>query len=143
MVKKINMYTDGSCIGNPGPGGWAVILQFNNVKRTLSGGEKYSTNNKMELTAVIKGLQQLKEQVDIQLYTDSQYVSKGINEWLPTWVNRNFKGVKNPDLWREYIIQINRFDHKINATWVKGHAGHPENEICDKLAFTEANKYKT
>ena len=143
MVKKINMYTDGSCIGNPGPGGWAVILQFNNVKRTLSGGEKYSTNNKMELTAVIKGLQQLKEQVDIQLYTDSQYVSKGINEWLPTWVNRNFKGVKNPDLWREYIIQINRFVHKINATWVKGHAGHPENEICDKLAFTEANKYKT
>jgi len=139
-VKKIQIFTDGSSLGNPGPGGWCAILRYKGHEKILSGGEEYTTNNKMELTAVIEALKALKEPCEIDLYSDSTYVLKGINEWLDNWVKKNFKNVKNPELWREFL-EISK-PHKINIFWVKGHSGHKENEICDKIAKEEATKYK-
>ncbi len=139
-MKKIEIYTDGSSLGNPGPGGWCAILRYKGYEKILQGGENHTTNNRMELTAVIEALKALKEPCEVDLYADSTYVLKGINEWLKNWVKKNFKNVKNPDLWREYL-NVSR-NHKINVNWVKGHSGHKENEICDKIAKEEALKRK-
>jgi ribonuclease HI len=139
-VKKITLFSDGSALGNPGPGGYGAILRFGNKEREISGGEAHTTNNRMELLAVIEGLRVLKEPCDVEIISDSSYVVKGINEWLEAWIKRDFKKVKNPDLWMEYI-EVSK-PHKINATWVRGHNGHAENERCDILAKQEAQKMK-
>ncbi|MGE4397078.1 MAG: ribonuclease HI [Sulfurimonas sp.] len=139
-MKKITLFSDGSALGNPGPGGYGAILRFGNKEREISGGEAHTTNNRMELLAVIEGLRALKEPCDVEIISDSSYVVKGINEWLDGWIKRDFKKVKNPDLWMEYI-EVSK-PHKINATWVRGHNGHAENERCDILAKQEAQKMK-
>jgi len=137
-VKKVTLFSDGSALGNPGPGGYGTILRFGNVEKEIVGGEEHTTNNRMELLAVIEGLKALKESCEVEIVSDSSYVVKGINEWLSSWIARNFKKVKNPDLWQQYI-DVSR-THKVNATWVRGHDGHEENERCDILARTEAEK---
>jgi len=139
-VKKITLFSDGSALGNPGPGGYGVILRYKGKERELSGSEMHTTNNRMELLGVIEGLKALKEGCEVEIVSDSSYVVKGINEWLKNWIKRDFKKVKNPDLWREYI-EVSK-PHKIKATWVRGHDGHEENERCDKLARDEAQKAK-
>jgi len=139
-MKKIEIYTDGSSLGNPGPGGWCAILRYKNHEKTISGGENPTTNNKMELTAVIEALKLLKEPCEIDLYSDSTYVLKGIDSWLENWKKREFKNVKNPELWKEFITLSS--PHKIHVHWIKGHSGHRENEICDKIAKEEALKRK-
>ena len=139
-VKKVSIFSDGSSLGNPGPGGWGTILRFGKHEKELSGGEAETTNNRMELRAVIEGLKALKESCDVTIYSDSSYVVKAINEWLPAWIARGFKKVKNPELWKEYLEAAK--PHRIHAVWVKGHAGHPENERCDKMARETAEYYK-
>ncbi len=139
-MKKIEIFTDGSSLGNPGAGGWCAILRYKNNEKTISGGEKYTTNNKMELTAVIEALKALKEPCEIELYSDSIYVLKGINEWLENWIKKDFKKVKNIELWKNFL-EISK-PHIIHINWVKGHSGHKENEICDKIAKKEALKRK-
>ncbi|MCK9455026.1 ribonuclease HI [Sulfurimonas sp.] len=139
-MKKITLFSDGSALGNPGPGGYGTILRFGSKEREISGGEAHTTNNRMELLAVIEGLKVLKEPCEVDIISDSSYVVKGINEWLTGWIKRDFKKVKNPDLWAEYI-EVSK-GHKINAIWVRGHNGHIENERCDILAKTEALKIK-
>ena len=139
-MKKITLFSDGSSLGNPGPGGFGTILRFKDKERIISGGESYTTNNKMELRGVIEGLRVLKEPCDVEIISDSSYVVKGINEWLKNWIKRSFKKVKNPDLWQEYI-EVSK-PHKVHATWVRGHDGHKENERCDDIARSVAEKYK-
>ena len=139
-MKHIEIFTDGSSLGNPGPGGWCAILRYKNNEKVIQGGEKETTNNKMELTAVLEALKILKEPCKIDLYSDSTYVLKGIDEWLENWVKKNFKNVKNKELWQELYKVKN--SHLINIHWVKGHSGHKENEICDKIAKEEATKRK-
>jgi len=139
-MKKIEIFTDGSSLGNPGPGGWCALLRYKNNEKFLRGGEKNTTNNRMELTAVIEALKALKEPCEIELFSDSVYVLKGINEWLDSWIKKDFKNVKNVDLWKEFINYSK--NSKININWVKGHSGHRENEICDKIAKEEALKRK-
>ena len=139
-MKQVAIFCDGSSLGNPGPGGYGVILRYGNKEKELTGGDLMTTNNKMELTAVIEGLKALKEPCDVTIYSDSSYVVNGINEWLEGWIKRNFKKVKNPNLWKDYIKVAK--PHKIKAIWVKGHSGHLENERCDKLARTTAEKLK-
>lgn len=139
-MKKITLFSDGSALGNPGPGGYGVILRYGDSEKELSGAHEHTTNNRMELLAVIEGLRALKEPCDIDVISDSSYVVKGINEWLVNWVKRDFKKVKNPDLWKDYIEASKK--HKINAIWVRGHDGHIENERCDTLARDEAEKMK-
>ncbi|WP_353661600.1 ribonuclease HI [Hydrogenimonas sp. SS33] len=139
-MKKVSIFSDGSSLGNPGPGGWGTILRFGKHEKELSGGEAETTNNRMELRAVIEGLKALKEPCDVTIYSDSSYVVKAINEWLPAWIARGFKKVKNPDLWQEYLEAAR--PHRVHAVWVKGHAGHPENERCDALARKRAEHYK-
>lgn len=144
-MKEINLYSDGSSLGNPGPGGWGTILEFNGKEKELSGPEENTTNNKMELRGVIEGLKALKEPCKVNIISDSTYVVKGINEWLAGWIRNNWKTaakkpVKNIELWQEYVKVSN--SHTINAIWVKGHAGHEHNERCDILARTEAEKLK-
>jgi len=139
-MKQVTIFCDGSSLGNPGPGGYGVILRYGNREKELTGGDPMTTNNRMELMAVIEGLKALKEPCDVTIYSDSSYVVKGINEWLEGWVKRNFKKVKNPELWQSYIEAAK--PHKIKAVWVKGHNGHPENERCDELARTTAEKLK-
>lgn len=144
-MKKISLYSDGSSLGNPGPGGYGTILKYNGHERELSGGEENTTNNRMELMGVIEGLKALKEPCDVHIISDSTYVVKGINEWLNSWIKNNWrtaskKAVKNDDLWREYV-EVSK-NHKIEASWVKGHAGHEENERCDILAKQFAEKLK-
>jgi len=138
--KTVTLYSDGSSLGNPGPGGWGVILEYNGFKKEFSGGSSNTTNNRMELTAVIEGLKKLKEPCKVEIVTDSSYVANGINEWLSNWIKKDFKKVKNEDLWKEYI-EVSK-NHEIKATWVKGHSGHKENERCDYLATNEAKKFK-
>ena len=140
LVKKITLFSDGSALGNPGPGGYGVILRYGDKERELSGSEAHTTNNRMELKGVIEGLKALKEPCEVDIVSDSSYVVKGINEWLRNWVKRDFKKVKNPDLWREYIDAAK--GHKINAIWVRGHDGHVENERCDVLAKEAAQEAK-
>ncbi|WP_148821887.1 ribonuclease HI [Campylobacter concisus] len=139
-MKIVTLFSDGSCLGNPGAGGWAYILRFNKAQKKASGGEAYTTNNQMELKAAIMGLKALKEPCEVRLFTDSSYVINSINEWLSNWQKRNFKNVKNVELWQEYL-KISK-PHKVIASWVKGHAGHPENEECDQMARDEAQKIK-
>jgi len=139
-MKKITLFSDGSALGNPGPGGYGVILRYGNKEKELSGKENHTTNNRMELKGVIEGLKALKEPCDVDIVSDSSYVVKGINEWLNGWIKRDFKKVKNPDLWQEYIEVAK--PHKIHAIWVRGHDGHTENERCDKLARDAAQEAK-
>jgi len=139
-MKQVTIFCDGSSLGNPGPGGYGVILRYGNREKELTGGEPMTTNNRMELMAVIEGLKALKEPCDVTIYSDSSYVVNAINEWLDGWVKRHFKKVKNPDLWQEYIEVAK--PHHVKAIWVRGHSGHPENERCDVLARTTAEKFK-
>ncbi|GBL40262.1 MAG: ribonuclease HI [Nitrospiraceae bacterium] len=133
----IEIYTDGACSGNPGPGGWGALLRTSQIETELCGGEPATTNNRMELLAVIEALQSLTEPVEAQVYTDSQYVQKGISEWIHGWKKRGWKTaskepVKNADLWRR--LDALASGHTIEWRWVKGHAGHPDNERADALA---------
>ncbi|MDF1644717.1 MAG: ribonuclease HI [Pseudomonadales bacterium] len=137
MNEKVEIFTDGACKGNPGPGGWGAFLRFGEHEKKLCGGELLTTNNRMELTAAIKGLAALKRASQVELTTDSQYVRKGITEWMPNWKKRNWrtaakKPVKNVDLWQALDKETAR--HQINWHWIKGHSGHPENELADQLA---------
>ncbi len=137
-MKYIELFTDGACSGNPGPGGWGVVLRYNGIEKELSGGEKNTTNNRMELTAAIKGLSALKEPCKVRLVTDSKYVADGITKgWAESWRKNNWrkadkKPALNPDLWEQLLDLIS--EHDVTIDWVKGHAGHPENERCDRLA---------
>jgi ribonuclease HI len=140
-LKQITLYSDGSSLGNPGPGGYGGILEFKGKKKEYFGGDIHTTNNRMELQGVIEGLKLLKEPCRVEVISDSSYVVKAINEWLDGWIQKNFKKVKNIDLWREYI-EVSKV-HKVHATWVKGHNGHPQNERCDELAKDEAERIKT
>lgn len=143
-MKKVCIYTDGACSGNPGPGGWAAILRYNGHEKELSGGERETTNNRMELMAVISALTALKESCEVELWTDSQYIEKAINEgWLAGWKRRGWKRkggeLKNIELWQELDSLLSR--HKVNFNWLKGHDGHEFNERCDTLAVAERDKY--
>jgi len=140
-VKSVKLFSDGSCLGNPGAGGWAYILQYGNAIKKASGAEAMTTNNQMELTAAIMGLSALKQPCRVELFTDSEYVVKAINSWLAKWVVTDFKGKKNADLWRRYLAAA--APHEIKASWVKGHAGHPQNEECDAMARAAAEAIKT
>ena len=145
MAKKIRLYSDGSSLGNPGPGGWGTILEFNGHEKELSGGNPNTTNNQMELQGVIEGLKALKEPCDVELYSDSKYVVQAINEWLTNWIKNNWRTagkqpVKNLELWKEYL-EVSKL-HTVQANWVKGHAGHPQNERCDILAKNEAERLR-
>lgn len=136
-LKVVNVYTDGACKGNPGRGGWGALLSYGDHERELFGGEPDTTNNRMELTAVIRALEALKHRCKVKLHTDSQYVQKGITEWIVNWKKRGWKTadkkpVKNDDLWRELDALAVR--HDIHWIWVKGHAGHDGNERADQLA---------
>lgn len=137
MSGKVILYTDGACKGNPGPGGWGVVLRYGETCKTMHGGEANTTNNRMELMAAIRGLAALKRSCAVELYTDSQYVRKGITEWMAGWKRNGWKTaakkpVKNEDLWRELDTEVAR--HDVNWHWVKGHAGIPDNELADELA---------
>jgi ribonuclease HI len=136
-AEAVRIYADGACKGNPGPGGWGVVLQMDGNEKELFGGETLTTNNRMELTAVIRALEALKSPHHVEVYTDSQYVQKGISEWLPQWKRRGWrtadrKPVKNADLWRE--LERLASAHRVKWHWVRGHAGHEENERADALA---------
>jgi ribonuclease HI len=137
MHEQIDIYTDGACKGNPGPGGWGALLRWRGHEKELFGGEPLTTNNRMELTAVIRALESVRRASRVVGLTDSQYVQKGISEWLRSWKARGWKTadrkpVKNEDLWRELDSLVAR--HEIEWRWVRGHAGHPENERADALA---------
>ena len=144
-MKKINMFTDGACSGNPGPGGWGTILKYGEHIKELSGGEAETTNNRMELTAVIMGLKALKEPCEVDIYSDSKYfidsVEKGwVYGWKKNnWIKKDKKPALNSDLWQELLELLEK--HKCKLIWVKGHAGHPENERCDDMAVTESKKF--
>lgn len=143
--KTIEMFTDGACSGNPGPGGWGTILRYNGREKELSGGEENTTNNRMELTAVIEGLEALKEPCRVLLTTDSKYVADGIGKgWAESWRNNGWrkadkKPALNIDLWERLLNLIE--NHSLEINWVKGHEGHPENERCDRLAVAESQKH--
>ena len=137
MTESIIIFTDGACRGNPGPGGWGVLLRFGDNEKELWGGEHNTTNNRMELTAAIKGLTALKKDSLVCLTTDSQYLRNGITKWINNWKNRGWKTadkkqVKNQDLWQQ-LDEVSK-NHEITWHWVKGHSGHPENEMADILA---------
>jgi ribonuclease HI len=134
---EVEIFTDGACRGNPGPGGWGAILRYGEVEKELSGGDPATTNNRMEMRAAIAGLEALKRPCRVRLYTDSQYLRDGIMQWLPGWKARNWrtadkKPVKNVDLWQR--LEAAAAPHQIEWLWVRGHAGHPENERADALA---------
>ena len=136
-MSHVQIFTDGACRGNPGPGGWGALLRFGGEEKTLFGGEQDTTNNRMELTAVIEALGALKRPCDVTLTSDSTYVLKGIQEWMPNWKKRGWKTaskkpVKNVDLWKKLDVLI--VEHRIDWQWVKGHSGHRENELADQLA---------
>lgn len=143
-MTMIEIFTDGACSGNPGSGGWGAILRCGDTEKELSGGAADTTNNRMELTAVIEALKALKRECEITLYTDSRYVMDGVNEWLPNWKRNDWRttnkksAVKNIDLWQELdrLLPL----HKIKWVWVKGHNGHPENERVDKLARAQSKR---
>lgn len=144
-MKNVEIYTDGACSGNPGPGGWGAVLIYNGVEKQLSGSEKETTNNRMELSAVITALKALKEPCNVTLTTDSKYVCDAINKgWLNSWQKNSWKKadkkpVLNIDLWQELLPLLDK--HRVEFIWVKGHNGHKYNEICDKLAVAEYQKY--
>lgn len=135
--ERVQIFTDGACSGNPGPGGWGALLRWKGTEKELSGGERKTTNNRMELMAAIKALESLKRAVPVDLYTDSTYVRDGITKWLPSWKANGWKTaakkpVKNQDLWQQ--LECAMGGHDVKWHWVKGHAGHPENERADELA---------
>ena len=137
MINVVVIHTDGACRGNPGPGGWGVILSYNGIHKEMYGGEKLTTNNRMELMAAIQALEALTKPCSVQLNSDSSYVLKGITDWLPNWKKRGWKTasktpVKNEDLWRRLEIAIEK--HRIEWKWVKGHSGNTGNEKADALA---------
>lgn len=144
-MKKVNIYTDGACRGNPGHGGWGAVLVYGSTEKELSGGDPLTTNNRMELSAVIAALSALKEPCEVTLTTDSQYVVNAIEKgWLDNWQKNNWRKsdrgeVLNVDLWRELLSLLD--NHKVSFVWVKGHNGHPYNERCDKLATAFADSF--
>lgn len=145
-MKQVDIFTDGACSGNPGPGGWGAILRYGTIERELSGGEAHTTNNRMELTAAIRALEALTERCAVDLYTDSSYVKDGIGGWIEGWKRNGWKTaskkpVKNAELWQQ--LEQARDRHDVTWHWVKGHAGHPENERADELARLAMEPYKT
>ncbi len=146
-MKTVTLYTDGACSGNPGPGGWGAILQFNGIEKELSGGEAETTNNRMELTAVIRGLEALKEPCIVELYSDSKYVIDGLSKgWAEGWRKNGWrkadkKPALNPDLW-ETLLNLAQI-HTLHYHWVKGHAENEKNNRCDQLAVAESKKFQT
>ena len=144
-MRTVTLYTDGACSGNPGPGGWGAILEYNGTEKELSGGEENTTNNRMELTAVIRGLQALKEPCNVELYSDSKYVVDALEKgWAVGWQKRGWvKSDKspalNPDLWETLLALCKQ--HKVTCHWVKGHAQNEKNNRCDQLAVAESRKF--
>ncbi len=144
-MKQIEMFTDGACSGNPGPGGWGTILRYQGREKELSGGESQTTNNRMELSAVINGLEALKEPCEVKVTTDSRYVVDGITKgWARSWRadgwrKKDKKPALNPDLW-ERLLELTE-KHSVSFNWIKGHAGHAENERCDALAVAQSKKF--
>lgn len=147
-MKKVEIFTDGACSGNPGPGGWGAVLRYKGTEKEISGGERNTTNNRMELTGVIEALKLLREPCEVTLTTDSKYVADGLSKgWAKSWKAKGWKKsdnkpALNPDLWEELLRLCDI--HKVTVVWVKGHASHPENERCDRLAVAEwksCNKY--
>lgn len=145
-MKTVTLYTDGACSGNPGPGGWGAILEYMGTEKELSGGEASTTNNRMELTAVIFGLQALKEPCIVELYSDSKYVIDGLSKgWAEGWRKNGWKKADkkpalNPDLWEQLLDLVSK--HQVRYHWVKGHAENPKNNRCDALAVAESKKYQ-
>lgn len=145
-LKKVEIFTDGACSGNPGPGGYGVILRYNGVEKELSGGDSETTNNRMELTAAIKGLEALKERCCVTLYSDSKYLTDAINcGWAVKWRENGWMRTKreqalNVDLWERLLDLLE--EQEVTFVWVKGHAGHPENERCDHLAVEQTEKHR-
>lgn len=145
-MKRVTIYSDGGCHPNPGAGAWAAVLEYNGHRKELSGGEDHTTNNRMELLGAIHALEALKEPCEVDFHTDSQYVQKGISQWMPKWKRQNWhRGktagsaeVKNVDLWKRLDAAAER--HTIHWIWVRGHAGNPMNERCDELCTAEINK---
>ncbi len=145
-MKQVEIYTDGACSGNPGPGGWGALLRFGNREREIFGGEPETTNNRMEMTAAIEALKALKRPCEVHLHTDSTYLKLGITEWIERWKRNGWrtagrKPVKNQDLWQALDAALQR--HRVKWIWVKGHAGHPENERADELARRGMAPYLT
>lgn len=145
-MKEVNIYTDGACSGNPGPGGWAAVLEYMGKEKRISGGERATTNNRMELTAVVSALELLKEPCKVTLTSDSKYVVDAINKgWLYSWQKKNWKKsdgkpALNVDLWQKLIVQLST--HQVTFVWIKGHDGHPYNELCDQMAVKESQKHQ-
>ena len=144
--KHVQLYTDGACSGNPGPGGWACLLIYKDIQKELSGGAEQTTNNQMELTAVIQGLSLLKEKCVVDLYTDSKYVLEGATLWLDGWIQKGWKKadkkpVLNVEYWQQLLPLLQK--HEITWHWVKGHAGHPQNERVDQLACIQRDNFVT
>ena len=145
-MKTVTLYTDGACSGNPGPGGWGAILSYNGVEKELSGGEANTTNNRMELTAVIRGLEALKEPCIVELYSDSKYVIDALEKgWAKSWQAKNWrkadkKPALNPDLW-ERLLELTDI-HTLSYHWIKGHADNPKNNRCDEMAVEQSQLYK-
>ena len=145
-MKRVTLYTDGACSGNPGPGGWGAILEYNGVEKELSGGEANTTNNRMELTAVIEGLKALKERCIVELYSDSKYVIDALEKgWAVSWRAKGWrkadkKPALNPDLWETLLDLVEM--HELHYHWVKGHAENPKNNRCDEMAVAESKKFK-
>ena len=144
-MKKVTIYTDGACSGNPGPGGWGTILKYGEKIKEISGGEEKTTNNRMELTAVITGLSCLKEPCSVEIVTDSKYIVDAVTKgWAEKWKANGWMRTKkdkalNPDLWEKLLKLLSV--HEVQFVWVKGHAGHPENERCDAMAVAESKKF--
>lgn len=131
--KKVLIFTDGACSGNPGPGGWGAILRYGTLEKEISGGELETTNNRMEMVAAIRGLEMLKKPSSVEIHTDSQYLQKGVMEWMKGWKAKNWPArIKNQDLWKALDALLSR--HHVTFYWVRGHDGHPENERADALA---------
>jgi ribonuclease HI len=142
-MKTVKLFTDGACLGNPGPGGWACILRYRELERELFGCEPHTTNNRMELTAAVRGLAALKEPCVVEIVTDSEYLKNGITSWIKNWKRNGWmtsakKPVVNQDLWKELDFQNER--HEATWSWTKGHASHPENNRCDELASRAAKE---
>ena len=146
MIKKVEIFTDGSCLGNPGAGGWGAILRYKGKEKEISGGDKSTTNNRMELTAVIEALSMLKERCEVTLYSDSQYVCNGLSKgWAKKWKANGWrKADKTPalnvELWEKLLDLYEK--HDVHIVWIRGHSGHPENERCDRLAVAQSEKHR-
>ena len=146
LTREVRIYTDGACSGNPGPGGWAAVLLYNGHEKEIAGGEAETTNNRMELTAAIRALEQLKRRCSVDLYTDSEYLRLGITQWLARWKRNGWRRsdkepVKNQDLWLQLDEAVSR--HEVRWHWVRGHSGDPCNERCDTLALAEIEKVRS